>query len=77
MNTRHAQIVLTIVRFGSITAAAKALYITQPTLSRTIRALEEELGKKLFVRHSFNISLTDEGLLLRKSFNSFVIAFPV
>ena len=40
MNTRHAQIVLTIVRFGSITAAAKALYITQPMLSQTLKQIE-------------------------------------
>lgn len=39
--------------------------MTQPTLSKALKALEEELGKKLFVRHSFSISLTEEGVLLR------------
>ena len=45
--------------------AAEILHVTQPTLSKQIRSLEEELGKKLFTRHSFSISLTDEGVLLR------------
>ena len=51
---------------GSITAAANALHITQPTLSRQIRELEEEVGSPLFVRGSHSISLTEEGVLLRK-----------
>ena len=45
--------------------AAEQLHVSQPTLSKTLKSLEEELGKKLFVRHSFSISLTDEGMLLR------------
>lgn len=49
-----------------MTRAADLLHVTQPTLSKQIQALEEELGKKLFVRHSFCIELTEEGLLLRK-----------
>ena len=48
-----------------MTRAAESLHVTQPTFSKTLRALEEELGKKLFTRHSFSISLTEEGLLLR------------
>ena len=48
-----------------MTRAAEILHVTQPTLSKTLRVLEDELGKKLFVRHSFSISLTDEGVLLR------------
>ena len=48
-----------------MTRAAEILHVTQPTLSKTLRTLEDELGKKLFVRHSFSISLTDEGVLLR------------
>ena len=39
--------------------------MTQPTLSKALKALEDELGKKLFTRHSFSIKLTDEGMLLR------------
>ena len=48
-----------------MTKAAELLHVSQPTLSKTLKALEEELGKKLFTRHSFSIELTDEGMLLR------------
>ena len=63
MNTRHAQIVLTIVRFGSITAAAKALYITQPTLSQTLKQIETQLGEPIFVRGKSPMELTPAGEL--------------
>lgn len=63
MNTRHAQIVLTIVRFGSITAAAKALYITQPTLSQTLKQIETQLGEPIFVRGRSPMELTPAGEL--------------
>ena len=49
-----------------MTRAAQLLHVTQPTLSKQLKTLEEELGKKLFIRHSFNIQLTEEGVLLRK-----------
>ena len=45
--------------------AAELLHVTQPTLSKALKALEDELGKKLFTRHSFSIALTEEGVLLR------------
>ena len=48
-----------------MTRAAETLHVTQPTLSKTLKALEDELGKKLFTRHSFSITLTEEGTLLR------------
>ncbi len=57
---------LTIAREENITKAAQILHVTQPTLSRQLKALEEELGQKLFIRHSFRIELTDAGVLLRK-----------
>ena len=57
---------LTIAREGSITNAANVLHVTQPTLSRQIHDLEEELGQRLFVRGSRNMSLTAEGMILRK-----------
>ena len=66
MELRVLRYFLTIAREGSITAAADFLHVTQPTLSRQLKDLEQELGKKLFIRSSHSIILTDEGLLLRK-----------
>ena len=48
-----------------MTRAAEQLHVTQPTLSKALKSLEDELDKKLFTRHSFSIRLTDEGVLLR------------
>lgn len=49
-----------------MTKAAERLHVSQPSLSRQMKDLEEELGKKLFHRSSYSIHLTDEGMLLRK-----------
>jgi DNA-binding transcriptional LysR family regulator len=56
---------LAVAREENMTRAAEMLHVTQPTLSKALKALEEELGKKLFTRHSFRIALTEEGALLR------------
>ncbi|PSL41065.1 DNA-binding transcriptional LysR family regulator [Planomicrobium soli] len=66
MELRVLRYFLTVAREGSITAAANFLHVTQPTLSRQLKDLEETLGKKLFIRKSHNIALTDEGMILRK-----------
>lgn len=66
VETRLLHYFLTVAREGSVTGAAKALHITQPTLSRQMALLEEETGVKLFIRGSRPLSLTDEGLLLRR-----------
>ena len=66
MEIRTLRYFLAIAREENMTRAAELLHVTQPTLSKTMRALEEELGKKLFTRHSFSISLTEEGILLKK-----------
>lgn len=66
MEIRVLRYFLTIAREGSITNAANFLHITQPTLSRQIHDLEDELGQKLFTRGSHNITLTAEGMILRK-----------
>lgn len=50
---------------GSITAAAKVMRLTQPALSRQIKALEEELGVSLFERGAHSVTLTPAGELLR------------
>ena len=65
MEIRTLRYFLAVAREENMTKAAEILHVTQPTLSKTMKALEEELGKKLFERHSFSISLTQEGVLLR------------
>lgn len=57
---------LAVAQEGSVTRAARALHLTQPTLSRQIRELEEELRQTLFSRGGRELSLTREGLLLRQ-----------
>ncbi|WP_342046159.1 LysR family transcriptional regulator [Bacillus sp. OTU530] len=66
MEFRVLRYFLTVAREGSMTAAAEFLHVTQPTLSRQLKDLEQELGKKLFIRSSHSIILTDKGMLLRK-----------
>lgn len=66
MELRVLRYFLTVAREESITAAAEFLHVTQPTLSRQLMDLEKELGAKLFVRGKRKISLTEEGMLLRK-----------
>ncbi|KRF57081.1 MULTISPECIES: LysR family transcriptional regulator [Priestia] len=65
MEIRVLRYFLTVAREGNITKAANVLHVTQPTLSRQLKDLEQELGKKLFIRSSHSIILTDEGMLLR------------
>lgn len=55
-----------MVREGNISAAAEALHVSQPALSRQIKDLEEELGVVLFERGSRRIKLTKEGMILRR-----------
>ncbi|MFG6325444.1 MAG: LysR family transcriptional regulator [Lachnospiraceae bacterium] len=66
MEIRVLRYFLAIAREGSITNAANFLHVTQPTLSRQIHDLENELGQKLFTRCSHNMALTAEGMILRK-----------
>ncbi len=66
MEIRVLRYFLEVAREGSITHAAERLHISQPTLSKQLKDLEEELGKKLYVRSSFSVRLTDEGMLLRR-----------
>ena len=65
MEIRTLRYFLAVAREENMTRAAEFLHVTQPTLSKTLKALENELGKKLFTRHSFSIALTEEGALLR------------
>lgn len=66
MELRVLQYFLAVAQEQSISAAAQSLHLTQPTLSRQLRELEEELGKQLMIRGSRKITLTEEGMLLRK-----------
>ena len=66
MEVRVLRYFLEVAREGSVTHAAHRLHISQPTLSKQLKDLEAELGKKLFVRSSFSVRLTDEGMLLRR-----------
>ena len=65
MEIRTLRYFLAVAREENMTRAAELLHVTQPTLSKALKALEDELGTKLFVRHSFSIALTEEGALLR------------
>lgn len=66
MEFRVLKYFLAVVREENITRAAEVLHITQPTLSRQLAQLEEEVGVKLFDRGKKSITLTDEGMLLRR-----------
>lgn len=66
MELRVLRYFLTVAREGSITAAANYLHLTQPTLSRQLQDLERELGHKLLIRGKYRVSLTPEGMMLRK-----------
>ena len=65
MEIKNLKYFLAVAREENMSRAAEHLHVSQPTLSKALKTLEEELGKKLFVRHSFSISLTEEGMLLR------------
>ncbi|NUE67026.1 LysR family transcriptional regulator [Snodgrassella sp. ESL0253] len=66
MDIKVLRYFLALARQESVTAAADYLHITQPTLSRQLMELEEELGSKLFIRGSRKIMLTEEGMHLRQ-----------
>ena len=66
MELRVLQYFLAVAREQNISAAAQSLHLTQPTLSRQLRDLEEELGKQLMIRGNRKITLTEDGRLLRK-----------
>ena len=57
---------LAVAREGSITGAANSLHLTQPTLTRQLQDLEKELKQKLLIRGKYKVTLTPEGMMLRK-----------
>ena len=66
MELRVLQYFLAVTREQSISGAAESLHLSQPTLSRQLKDMEEELGKQLFIRSNRKITLTEEGMILRK-----------
>lgn len=69
MELRVLRYFLAVAREQSISAAAEALHLSQPTLSTQLKAMEDELGKQLFIRRgkgAQKVVLTEEGMLLRK-----------
>lgn len=66
MEIRVLQYFLAVAREQTISGAAESLHLTQPTLSRQLKDLEDELGKQLLIRGNRKITLTEEGMLLRK-----------
>ena len=66
MDIRILRYFLTVAKEQNFTKAAEQLNITQPTLSRQLAALEEELGTALFIRGSRSITLTEAGILLKR-----------
>lgn len=66
MEFRVLEYFLAVAREQSISGAAEFLHLSQPTLSRQLKDMEDELGKQLFIRGNRRITLTEEGMLLRK-----------
>lgn len=66
MDLRHLRYFLMIAREGTISGAAAALHVSQPSLSRQMQELERDLGVQLFERGSRHITLTEPGMRLRK-----------
>ncbi|MDA3973957.1 LysR family transcriptional regulator [Enterococcus thailandicus] len=65
MELRVLNYFLTVAREKTISKAAKTLHVTQPTLSKQLKELEQELGIKLFERGSREITLTEDGIYLQ------------
>lgn len=65
MEIRVLRYFLAVAREQNMTRAAERLHVSQPTLSKQLKQLEDEIGKKLFVRSNYSIKLTEEGILLK------------
>lgn len=72
MELRTLEYFLAVAREGSITDAAKALHVTQPTLSRQLAALETEFGRQLYTRNHKGVELTDHGIMLQRYARSII-----
>lgn len=75
MDIRQLQYLIEVARLKSFTKAADALFITQPTISKTIKSMEEELGVVLFDRIGKKIALTDAGMIIVGQAQQIVASF--
>lgn len=66
MEIRVLRYFLAVAREESVTRAAQSLHLSQPTLSRQLKELEDELGKQLLIREPRRVLLTEDGMILRK-----------
>lgn len=73
MELRHLRYFLATAREGNMTRAAAACHVSQPALSRQLADLERDLGCELFVRESRGVTLTDDGMMLRKRAEEIVL----
>ncbi|WP_165173187.1 MULTISPECIES: LysR family transcriptional regulator [unclassified Adlercreutzia] len=72
MEIRTLRYFLAVAQEGSLSHAAKRLHVTQPTLSRQLAALEDELGRQLYTRGHAGVSLTEHGAMLARYAESIV-----
>ncbi len=72
MDIRVLRYFMAVTREESISGAAESLHMTQPTLSRQLMDLEEEIGKKLLIRGNRKITLTEEGMLCASGLRRFL-----
>lgn len=75
MDIRVLRYFLTTAREGNITRAAEILHVAQPSLSKQLMNLEEEIGKRLFIRGKRKITLTEDGKFLFKRAEELVSLF--
>lgn len=75
MDIRVLQYFLSVAREENITRAAQSLHISQPSLSKQLMDLERELGKTLLIRGKRKVTLTEDGVLLRKRADEIVTLF--
>ena len=61
LKTNHLEILVALAETGSISKAAEYLFTTQPNISRTLKNIEDELGKQLFERSNTSVTLTRDG----------------
>ena len=61
MNLKQLEAFVQVAEGGSFSKAAKELFLTQPTISAHIAALEKELNVRLFVRNTKEVSMSDDG----------------